>query len=117
MEYSDFINISKDELLDVCDNLFLIKKENDFQIIKYNENNKKDALMLYSSINRESILNEFNLMINAKPTKLIIKEDPIGYPNNNSVVAFSPHEQPSRNNMIVYYEYNHNTSLLKDMKH
>ncbi len=105
----DFINLTHDKLIDIKDDLYLIEKdinENNhrFVIIKYNDDKKSWYENIYTNDDKAKTLHKFELLSNGFPGALVFREDPIGYPNNNSIVAFSLDEKPSKKENIIYYE-------------
>lgn len=121
--YSDFIDLNKDELLGVKDNLYFIamniknKEDGDntnFFVIEFDGKNYPRTL--FSHEDKERSENYFNLMKHNHKDfslRLVYREDPVGYPNNQSIVAFSLDEKPSKLGNIVYYEYNQSKDLLE----
>lgn len=67
--------------------------------------------MVENSDKLDYIKNTFDV-ISAKPTFLVIKEDAVGYPNNQSVVAFSPKEE-AQEGYIIYYEISASANTLE----
>lgn len=122
-KYSDFIFLEHDELLKANKDYVLVGKNvknkevgdnTSFNVIEFDGTNYPKTI--FSNENKEKAENYFDLMINnhkERHLKLIYREDPIGFPNNQSIVAFSPDEPVSKIGNIVYYEYNENKDLVE----
>jgi len=91
------------EIVKESDNTILVKETNkDYkEYLVYKIENELVANYMQTESLEDAMI-KFELL-NSNPNLLIIKEDPVGYPNNSSVVAFSPKET-AKDGFIVYYE-------------
>lgn len=109
MKIENYIKDPED-IISLRNDIVLIKQDDTFRILDLFDNN--DFTLVFATNDKEDALNQFDIISNTSPKTIVFREDKAGYPNNQSVIAFSLKEKPSKDNLIVYYEYDKEKNIL-----
>ena len=104
---------NENEIISLRNDIILLKQENKYKILDVYENKAFNDFKLIYETNKEDFAKyQFDIISNISPKTIVYREDKVGYPNNQSIVAFSLKEKPSHPNNIVYYEYDKENGTL-----
>ncbi len=86
---------NENEIISLRNDIILLKQENKYKILDIYENKAfNDFKLIYETNKEEFAKYQFDIISNISPKTIVYREDKVGYPNNQSIVAFSLKEKP-----------------------